>query len=524
MSELKTGVESEIDNGHEHNTSLLRISDLTKKFPGTVALNKFDLEVRAGQIHALVGENGAGKSTLCNVVTGIYSHHEYEGDVFFGGKRVQYTHPSQALHDGITMVYQERNLISFLTGAQNIFLGVEPGKYNFVSERTMASEAQRLLDNFQVNVPLSVPVFLLSPSERQMVEIMRALRSRPKLLILDEPTSSLVSSDVHRLFAVLRRIREEGTSVIFISHKLDEVFEICDTISVIRDGSHIITRPKDQITQDECIKHMVNRDIVDIFPPFHASATEKLLQVNSINGQPGFIENINLQVSKGEIVGLYGLAGGGCTEICEIIAGLRKTEVDSNAEHGIFFLEKDITQRNLVERTRRGIFFVPDDRHAKGLFFNFNLRENVTILLLDRLMDMLGVLRKERAFADGILNSELLDIDYVDMNEDIDSLSGGNKQKIVLSRWINSETINDIKLLIANNVTEGIDVGVKYEIYKLLRELVEKRGMGIIFVSSEMREEMGLCDRIYCVKRGTITGEVARRDFGTGETILRHVL
>jgi len=502
--------QSKLDN----HTPVLEVRGITKRFPGVTALDNVDLTVQRGEVHAIVGENGAGKSTFCNIVTGIMTPDE--GEMLISGENKQFTHPAQALQSGIRMVYQERNLIHFLTGAQNICLGEEPVKWGgLVNERMLFQNAEKLRKRIGIDIPLDLHVSEMSAAQKQMIEILRALLYKPVLLILDEPTSSLTESDVKILFETVRQIKEEGISIIFISHKMEEVFSIADVISIFRNGKKVITKKNGEMDRDECIRYMVNRDIESLFPDVHPSGTEKVLELENVSDS-GFLYDINLYLKKGEVVGLYGLVGSGRTEVAELIYGLRPMKGGK-----IFFNGEEIVP-NTKKMLLKNVFLVPEDRREKGLFFNLNLRTNLNISFLNTLVRFFGIVNKREAvdLARKIADSERLKLKYSNINQNIDELSGGNKQKIVIGRWISHE---EVKILIMDEPTQGIDVGAKYEVYTIIRHHAEKREAGVLFISSELPELIGICDRMYVFKDGTIAGELSREEFD-GEKILHLAL
>lgn len=495
-------------------TPVLSVTGITKHFPGVTALDHVDLEVHQSEVHAIVGENGAGKSTFCNIVTGIMPPDE--GDIEIAGEKRQFTHPAQALQAGIRMVYQERNLISFLTGAQNICLGEEPARWGgFVNERALYQNAEQLKKRIGIDIPLDIRVSEMSAAQRQMIEILRALLYKPALLILDEPTSSLTESDVEVLFKTVRQIKEEGIAVIFISHKMEEVFSIADVISIFRNGKKVVTKKNGEMDRTECIKHMVNRDIESLFPEVHPSGTGKVLELENV-GDSVFLHDINLYLKKGEVLGLYGLVGSGRTELAELIYGIRPM-----AEGKLFLDGREIipSTKNMLQEK---VFLVPEDRREKGLFFNLNLRTNLNLSFLDRLVRFLGLVNEREAvnLALRIANADQLKLKYSSINQNINQLSGGNKQKIVIGRWISHE---EVKVLIMDEPTQGIDVGAKYEVYSIIRHHAEERKAGVLFISSELPELIGVCDRIYVFREGTIAGELSRDEFDA-EKVLHYAL
>jgi ABC-type sugar transport system ATPase subunit len=493
---------------------VLSVRGITKHFPGVTALDHVDLEVRQSEVHAIVGENGAGKRTICNIIIGIMPPDE--GDMEISGEKRQFSHPAQALQAGVRMVYQERNLINFLTGAQNICLGEEPTRWGgFVNERALYRNAEQLKQQIGIDIPLDIRVSEMSAAQRQIIEILRALLYKPVLLILDEPTSSLTESDVEVLFKTVRQIKEEGIAVIFISHKMEEVFSIADVISIFRNGKKVVTKKNGEMDRTECIKHMVNQNIESLFPPVHPSGRGNILELKHV-GDSVFLHDINLYLKKGEVLGLYGLVGSGRTELAELIYGIRP------AAEGTLYLEGQEITPNTKDMLNKKVFLVPEDRREKGLFFNLNLRTNLNLSFLDRLVRFLGLVNEREAInlALQIADSEQLKLKYSSINQNINQLSGGNKQKIVIGRWISHE---EVKVLIMDEPTQGIDVGAKYEVYSIIRHHAEKRKAGVLFISSELSELIGVCDRIYVFKEGTIAGELTRDEFDA-EKILHFAL
>lgn len=494
---------------------VLEFKKITKRFPGVVALEEVDLDVGKGEVHAIVGENGAGKSTLCNILTGI--HRPTQGEIYWKGKPVQVSHPSEALRMGIAMVYQERNLIPYLTGAQNICLGQERIRWGIIDEAHSLEVANQLRERVGAKVPLNVPTSLLGASARQMIEILRALAHDPELLILDEPTSSLDRDDIQALFHVLERIKKEGRAVIFISHKLEEVFSISDRISVFRDGQKISTNKTAEFDTRTCIKHMINREMVEQYPEVKTNRGEKLLEAKGVSDGIS-LKDITLQIHKGEVVGLYGLVGSGRTEFAEVIFGLRPLSGGQLTLGGAGLGHNDSTQM----RIEKGIFLIPEDRRRKAIWEFFNVRENMSIAILGDIINTLGLVkrREEKNRVNSILKSGNLRVVYRDMEQEIDDLSGGNKQKVIIGRWLARQ---GLKLLIMDEPTQGIDVGAKREIYNLTRDFVEKQGIGVVFISSELPELIGVCDRMYVFREGTVAAELSRQEFDR-EKILFYAL
>jgi len=486
------------------NDTVLEVKGLKKEFPGVIALDDVDFDLKKGEIHAICGENGAGKSTFCNIITGIY--HQNKGEIYFEGQKTFFNHPSEALKKGIRMVYQERNLIPYLTGSQNILLGEEPLKsYFWIDEKKITRIAEAIEKRYKLKAPLNVPVSSLSSAKRQSIEILRAFLYKPKVLLLDEPTSSLTESESDALFKVVKKIKSDGVSVVLITHKMEEVFENADRITIFRNGKKVITDKRENMTQPICIKYMVNRNIDNLYPPITPSYQETFLEVENLSDH-FFLKNNSFSLKKGEVLGFYGLIGSGRTETIETIYGLRERKSGSIKLNG----ETIIPEVNRMIDNH--IYMIPDDRKEKGLFYSFDLKGNLSISFLKHFTRLLGLINKnkEKKIAKKVAENSALKIKYVNLNQEITQLSGGNQQKVIISRWINQD---NIQALILDEPTIGIDVGTKFEIYKMIRHLAEERGIGIIFISSELPELIGICDRLYIFKEGTINGEFKREDF-----------
>jgi ribose transport system ATP-binding protein len=491
---------------------LLEIKNLIKSFPGITALNNVDLEIREGEVHGVIGENGAGKSTLCNIITGIYQ--PTKGDIYWEGKKVTFKSPKEALNAGIRMVYQERNLVPSLTGAQNIYLGNEITKKGRIDEKEIMSRVRKLQASLGIDVKVDVPVSKLATAERQLIEIMRALSQKPKLLILDEPTSSIAEKDVQVLFQVIKKIKDEGTSVIFISHKMEEIFSITDRISIFRDGQKVYTGDSSELSEELVIKHMINRDLSQRYPTVIPHAKGKLLETVDL-GDGRLLHDINITVKAGEVVGFYGLVGSGRTELAELLFGLtskKKGAIKLNGE------ELETLSPSLA--IKNGVLLTPEDRKEHGLFDFFDIKKNATIpYVKEKLGGFMGAIKakEEKTLAQEI--AEKLGLVYKNLKQSVTELSGGNKQKIVIGKWLVNE---NMKLIIMDEPTQGIDVGTKFEIYILIRDLA-KMGVGVIFISSELPELLGVCDRLYVFKEGTVVTDLPREKFDR-EKVLRYAL
>ncbi len=497
---------------------VLRTEGITKRFPGLVAIDSVDFSLAPGEIRAVMGENGAGKSTFCNMITGIYVPDE--GKVFFNGSEVRFTHPRQALDAGVSMVYQDRNLIPFLTGAESICLGLEEPKWGcFLDNEKIRRTAEEVRERVGADVPLDVPVKSLSPAQQQMVEILRAVVHEPKLLILDEPTASLGGEEAEKLFAVMRQLKDRGVGIILISHKLNEVFAITDTLSIFRNGRHIITDSCENLDRVTCVKHMLGRDLGSQYPEVVSTRKDRvLLEAKGLTDHAGKMRNFNFTVNEGEVVGLYGLLGAGRTETAETVFGLAPALSGSVVVDG-----KEMSGNyKVTDMIDLGVMFIPEDRRSNGLFTeNFGIRENISLPSLTDVSTLLGIINKtkEEAMAKRVATYDSLRIKCRDYSQSVTELSGGNQQKVLIGRWIFHR---NMRMLIMDEPTQGVDVGVKRDLYLLIRELAAK-GVGILMISSDLPELTGVCDRMYVIGDGSLKAELPREQFDD-EKILEMVL
>jgi len=499
----------------ETNNILLKVDGVTKYYPGIVALDDVTFSVRKNEIHGVIGENGAGKSTLCNVITGIRKPDK--GKIYWKNKEINFSQPKDALNVGIRMVYQERNLIPFLTGAQNICLGNEVTKGMINNEQAIYKKACEIREKLGTNVVLNERVKYLSPSARQMIEIIRAFIKQPELLILDEPTSSLTEGDIKVLFEVIQNIKKQGVSIIFISHKLNEIFSLTDNLTIFRNGKSVHTTKTSDLDRNQCIKYMINRDLKNAYPEIiDHSLPEKVLEVKKLQALPE-IKDISFYIKKGEVLGLYGLVGSGRTEVAEIIYGLRKKDKGE-----ILFKNEPLKDNTTEDSIKKGLLLLPEDRKEHAIFDIFNIKQNISIpVIKSKLTGKLGLVnfKKERTYSKNIADSPSLRLKYRSINQSLNDLSGGNKQKVIIGRWLE---IENTTLFIMDEPTQGIDVGTKYEIYVLARELAQK-GVSVIFICSELPELLGICDRLYVFRFGYVTRELKREEFSE-EEVLKYTL
>jgi ribose transport system ATP-binding protein len=481
---------------------LLQTHDISKRYPGVVALDHVDFDLNAGEIHCLVGENGAGKSTLMHILSGAISADE--GRIQIAGDDVKLSSPRDARKFGIGIIHQDQKLVPELSVAENILLGNEPirTRTRFVDTKELLQRSRELITQLGENIPVELPLRRLSTAQRQIVEIAKALSHRLRVLILDEPSAPLTTRETERLFTVLRTLRSEGVGIIYISHRLQEIFEIGDRVTVLRDGKLIDTAPMTDLDRDELITLMVGRSLEDEFPKRGPCTKEEMLKLEHVSS--GRLHDINLTVHSGEIVGLAGLVGAGRTELAEVIFGAR-------TKHGgtILFNGKVLDARSPQDAIAMGIGLLPEDRNRFGLIPRMKVYENIS---LSNLKSVFLNFQEERAVAAHYANQ--LFITPANVASPVQTLSGGNKQKVILARWLYTESC----LFIFDEPTAGVDVGAKHEIYKLMNELVEQ-GCGILMISSDLPEVLGMCDRIAVMSEGRIAGVLLRAE-ATQERIL----
>jgi ribose transport system ATP-binding protein len=487
---------------------LLEMKDIGKSFPGVKALQGVSLSVREGQVHALLGENGAGKSTLIKILSGAYT--KDEGEIVFEGQPVSIRSPLDAQALGISTIYQEFNLAKDLTVAENIFLGHLPSKGLRVDWETARKKSQEILDRLGSPIKVDAIVSTLSVAEQQIVEISKSLNRRTRILIMDEPSAVLGESDLENLFKVVRSLQAEGIGIIYISHRMREIFELADEVTVLKDGRYIGTRRVADVTMDELVRLMIGRDLKDVFPKRENQPGEVLLEVKNLR-RPHLVHDVSFVLRAGEILGFAGITGSGRTEVVRAIFGADAHTGEMRIS-GVPYRASSPT-----EAIRRGIALVNEDRKAHGLFLKLNVTVNTTISALKGLCTFGFIKRaKEKALVQKSI--EDLRIKTPGANFIVVNMSGGNQQKVILSRWLAIDT----KILIMDEPTRGIDVGSKSEIYQIMNELT-KRGVGIIMISSELPEVLGMSDRVLVMREGTIAGELGRAE-ASEEAIMKHAV
>ncbi|NGP46384.1 sugar ABC transporter ATP-binding protein [Bacillaceae bacterium SIJ1] len=487
---------------------LVEMKGVSKFFNGVKAIHNVHLKIRKGSVHALMGENGAGKSTTMKILSGIYK--PTSGTIELEGKEIHLNHPKAALDHGIAMIHQELSPIQEMTVAENIFLGREPlyPKTPLIHYQKMYRETKAMIEDLGLSIHPKKKMKELSVSEIQMVEIVKAVAYDSKVIIMDEPTSSLADKEVEQLFRIINRLKADGKGIIYISHKMDEIFQIADDITVFRDGEYITTNPASKLTEETLIQQMVGRELKDIFPARTPTAHEDIaLEVKQMTAQ-GYFENVSFHLKKGEILSLTGLMGAGRTEVVKAIFGMISLERGSIEINGA-----PVKIKNPKDAIKQGIAFVTEDRKEEGLVLPLSVKKNMTLPTLDHISAGPMVKGKvENRVADEMI--EQLRIKTYSKNQFVETLSGGNQQKVVIAKWL----LTKPKILILDEPTRGVDIGAKTEIYKLMDELT-KEGYSIMMISSEMPEVLGMSDRILVLSEGRVTGELNRGE-ATQEKIL----
>ena len=476
---------------------LLEMRGISKTFPGVKALDNVSLTVRAGTVHALMGENGAGKSTLMKCLFGIYN--KDSGDITLDGKAVDFKSSKEALENGVAMVHQELNQALTRTVQDNLWLGRYPKVGGImVSERIMAARTKEIFDTLEVSVNPKAIMSTLPVSQRQMVEIAKAVSYDSKIIVFDEPTSSLTETEVEHLFRIIDMLKNKGCGIIYISHKMDEILRISDDVTIMRDGTWVATRPARELTMDEIIRLMVGRELTNRFPPKTNTPGEVILDVSHISGKYTRLKDASFQLRKGEVLGIAGLDGSGRTEVLENLFGAMTREGGTITLHG-----KEIRNRTPRESIKNGFALLTEERRATGIFGIRDIRENTVISSLrDYLIG--GICLSDKKMSEQTdWAIKAMHIKTPSQKTQIRSLSGGNQQKVIIGRWLLSKP----EVLLLDEPTRGIDVGAKYEIYQLIIDLANE-GKGVIMVSSEMPELLGVCDRIIVMSGGQVAGEV----------------
>lgn len=477
---------------------LLEMKNITKEFPGVKALNGVSLKVRPGTVHALMGENGAGKSTLMKCLFGIYQ--KDSGEILLEGEEVSFKNSKDALEHGVAMVHQELNQALKRNVMDNIWLGRYPSVMNFVvSEKQMLQKTREIFKELEITADPKAIMSTMPVAQRQMVEIAKAVSYHSKVIVFDEPTSSLTEQEAEHLFKIIDMLKKRGCGIIYISHKMEEILRISDDVTIMRDGTWIATEPAHTLTMDKIIKMMVGRELTNRFPPKTNKPGDVILEVEGLTAMYSQVKDVSFNVKKGEIVGIAGLAGAGRTEVLENIFGIATKKSGTIKLNG-----KTVKNQNAREAIKNGFALLTEERRATGIFGILNIRENTVISNLDSYMVKKLYLSDKKMKDDTDWAIKAMNIKTPSQSTEIRTLSGGNQQKVILGRWL----LTDPDILLLDEPTRGIDVGAKYEIYRLITELAEK-GKAVIMVSGEMPELMGVCDRILVMSGGRLAGEVS---------------
>ncbi|MEW4369648.1 sugar ABC transporter ATP-binding protein [Paenibacillus kandeliae] len=484
----------------------IQMTNIHKAFGTNQVLSGVDFELREGEVHALMGENGAGKSTLMNILVGL--HARDEGTITIDDKETYYTNPKQAEEQGIAFIHQELNIWPEMTVLENLFIGKEvTTPIGWLDSRKMKALAKEQFRRLAVHLPLQQEAGQCSVGQQQMIEIAKALMTNARIIIMDEPTAALTEREIQKLFEVIRALKKEGVSIVYISHRMEEIFALCDRITVMRDGKTVDTQDIPHTSFDDVVRKMVGRELTERYPTRHPKPGEWVLEVNNASKR-GQFENVSFSVRSGEIVGFSGLMGAGRTEIMRAIFGLESLDSGEIRVHG-----KKVHIRRPDDAVRHGIGFITEDRKDEGLVLDFSIRENMALPNLFSFTSK-GFIsgKKEQEFVDTLIKR--LQVKTQSSETPARSLSGGNQQKVVIAKWIGIGP----SVLILDEPTRGVDVGAKREIYQLMNELTD-RGVAIIMVSSELPEVLGMSDRIIVVHEGKLSGEL-HREQATQENIM----
>ena len=476
---------------------LLEMKNVSKSFPSVKALDNVSFSLKKGSVHALMGENGAGKSTLMKCLFGIYN--KDEGEILLEGRRVDFKNPKEALENGVAMVHQELNQALKRSVMDNLWLGRYPKILGFItSEKQMYDKTMAIFDGMGIDIDPRRVMSEMPVAQRQMAEIAKAVSYDSRVIVLDEPTSSLSGGEVEQLFKIIADLKARGCGIIYISHKMEEILRISDEITVMRDGKHIATKPASEMDMNTIIKLMVGRELTNRFPPKHNGAGETALEVKGLTSAHNAVSDVSFSVRRGEIVGISGLDGSGRTELLENLFGISERKSGKIYLHG-----KEIKNRNARESIKNGFALLTEERRATGIFGILDIMENTVISSIKGYRTRFLALNygKMRADTDKMISA--MRIKTPSQRTKIRTLSGGNQQKVILGRWL----LTDPEILLLDEPTRGIDVGAKYEIYQLIIELAQK-GKAVIMVSSEMPELLGVCSRILVMSEGKMVGEV----------------
>ncbi|ADQ41869.1 ABC transporter related protein [Caldicellulosiruptor acetigenus I77R1B] len=494
---------------------ILEMVHITKEFPGVKALDDVTFRVKKGEIHALVGENGAGKSTLMKILSGVYPHGTYSGDIFIEGKKQHFRNIKDSEHAGVAIIYQELTLVKGMTVGENIFLGREPVVNGIINWNKVYADSKKLFEKLNIEIDVYEKVENLGIGQQQMVEIAKAISKDSKILILDEPTAALTESETRQLFRILKDLKNHGVTCIYISHRLEEIFEIADTVTVLRDGKTISTDPISALTEDEIIKRMVGRELTQRYPKVPHRAKRTIMEVRNFsvydkdNPEKKIIDNVSFEIKEGEILGVSGLMGAGRTELFMSIFGA----YPGRKEGEIWLEGKKINIDNPRQAIEYGICYLSEDRKRYGLVLMMDIKDNILLPNYQKFANG-GIINIPKSLSTALDYVGKLRIKIASPFQRVENLSGGNQQKVIIAKWL----LANPKILILDEPTRGIDVGAKYEIYNLMNQFVEQ-GVGIVMISSELPEILGMSDRILVMQKGRIAGQLLA-DEATQEKIM----
>lgn len=480
---------------------VLEMKDISKTFPGVKALDHVQLQVKPGEVHALMGENGAGKSTLMKILMGIYTK-DNGGEIIFNGQPYHASNPKEAMDHGVAMIHQELNPILDMSVYENIFVGREIRKNGLVDAKAEIAEAEKLIKECGLHVSPKEKLRNLTVAQCQLIEIIKAISINAKVIIMDEPTAAITDREVELLFEHIRSLTAKGVAIIYISHRMDEIFSICDRVSVYRDGQYIGSGDTKDLDEAQLIKMMVGREITDVFPKLEAEIGDVIFEAKNIVRADNKVKGVSLSVRRGEILGIGGLVGAGRSELVEGIFGMHEL-----ASGEIFVKGKQVKVHSPKDIIKEGVALITEDRKVTGLNLSGSVNDNIAMVAIKKLLSH-GLYNKGKARAASMEYIKKLNIKTPSGDQIAGNLSGGNQQKIVIAKWL----LNDPDVIILDEPTRGIDVGAKRDIYLLLGKLVQQ-GKAVIMISSEIPELMGVCDRIMVMCEGNLSGEVQRGAF-----------
>ncbi len=483
----------------EPSEPIVELVDISKQFGAVHALSDAQLELYPGEVHALLGENGAGKSTLVKILGGI--HRPDTGVVKVGGELVDLHSPAQSQHLGIAVIHQEPTLFPDLNVAENIFMGRHPrDRFGRVNWKQMYRDVESLLVSLDVQLSVSTPAKGLSVADQQLVEIAKALSLNARVLVMDEPTAALSAHEVEKLFTITRQLRQRGVAILFVSHRLEEVFALSDRVTIMRDGAHVITAPTSTFTSDDIIRHMVGRELTALFPKGDADIGDVILDVRHLTRE-GVFRDVSFQLRRGEILGFSGLIGAGRTEVARVLFGIDRADAGE-----IRINDKIVHISSPNAAMRNGLAYVPEDRRQQGLVMDFSISSNMTLPILQR-FSRFGIVSRSREQGVATDYSQQLQVRSAGIDQLVKALSGGNQQKVVLAKWL----ITNPSILILDEPTRGVDVGAKAEVHRIVSDLASK-GLAIILISSELPEVLAMADRILVMHEGRLAGAFDRAE------------